>query len=58
MPCKLKKVIYGLKENPQDWFVKFYVVVIGISFQLCYYDHSSLSDELPLVLLFLRMTFD
>ena len=30
--CKLKKVIYGLKQSPKAWFEKFSMVISGIGF--------------------------
>jgi len=38
--CRLKKVIYGLKQSPRAWFEKFSMVISGIKFARCHSDHS------------------
>ena len=38
--CKLKKVIYGLKQSQRAWFNKFSKVAMQFGFQRCNSDHS------------------
>ena len=38
--CRLRKVIYGLKQSPRAWFEKFSMVISGIGFACCHSDHS------------------
>jgi len=38
--CPLKKVIYGLKQNPKAWFEKFSLTISSIEFRRCHSDHS------------------
>jgi len=38
--CRLKKVIYGLKQSPREWFEKFSITISGIGFHRCHSDHS------------------
>lgn len=38
--CKIKKVIYKLKQNPRVWFVIFSTIIVGAGFQRYHYDHS------------------
>ena len=40
MICKIKKVIYGLKQSPRAWFDKFNYSVTKEGFHKCYSDHS------------------
>ena len=40
MVCKLKKVIYGLKQSPQAWFDKLRCIITKVEFQKCYSHHS------------------
>ena len=38
--CRLKKVIYGLKQSPRAWFDKFSIVVAQYCLKRCVSDHS------------------
>jgi len=38
--CRLRKVIYGLKQSPRAWFEKFNMIISGIGFARCHSDHS------------------
>ena len=38
--CRLKKIIYRLKQSPRAWFEKFSITIFGIGFRLCRSDHS------------------
>jgi len=38
--CRLKKIIYGLKQSPRVWFEKFSLTISGISFCRWHSDHS------------------
>ena len=38
--CRLKKVIYGLKQSPRAWFEKFSLAIYGIGFRRYHSDHS------------------
>jgi hypothetical protein len=31
--CKLKKAMYGLKQEPQDWYVNIYGYLMSLSFR-------------------------
>ena len=33
--CRLRKVIYGLKQSPRAWFDKFSKVISNVGFQRC-----------------------
>ena len=47
MICKLKKAIYGLKQNPRAWFDKFSRIIFAVEFQECYSDHSVFIRKTP-----------
>jgi len=36
--CKLRETFYDLKEAPQDWFEKFYIVIGSLGF--CFSDYN------------------
>ena len=38
--CKLKKVIFGLKQNPHAWFTKFNKVIEQVGFRMSNANHS------------------
>lgn len=38
--CELKKSLYGLKQDPQDWYKKIDHFSINLEFKHCKYDHS------------------
>ena len=38
--CRLKKVIYGLKQSTRAWFEKFSITISGIDFHRYHSDHS------------------
>ena len=38
--CRLKTVIYGLKQSPKAWFEKFSITISGTDFHRCHSDHS------------------
>ena len=41
--CKLHKAIYGLKQSPRAWFVKFSEVVLKFGLRHCHSDHFMFS---------------
>jgi Reverse transcriptase (RNA-dependent DNA polymerase) len=38
--CKLKKLLYGLKQSPRAWFDRFRMVVCGMGYKHCSGDHT------------------
>ena len=48
--CRLKKAIYGLKQNPRAWFEKFSLTIFGIVFRRGHSDSLSSSDTQGLTL--------
>ena len=38
--CRLRKAIYGLKQNPMAWFEKFSITISGIGLHRYHSDHS------------------
>lgn len=38
--CKLKKVLYGLKQSPRAWFEKFRAAMIKNEYKQCQADHT------------------
>ena len=38
--CKLKKVLYGLKQSPRDWFGRLAKVMINVGYKQSHDDHT------------------
>ena len=38
--CKLKKILYGLKQVPRAWFKKFTFVIFSLGFVVSSYDYA------------------
>jgi len=38
--CRIKKVIYDLKQSPRAWFEKSNITISGIGFHRCHSNHS------------------
>lgn len=38
--CKLKKIIYDLKQDPRAWFKKFTTLITSIGFYSSDYDYA------------------
>jgi len=50
--CKLKKVLYDLKQAPHAWFEKFYFVISSLGFVLSSHDCTLLLSALIQVVSF------
>jgi hypothetical protein len=50
--CKLKKVLYDLKQAPHAWFEKFYVVISSLGFVSNSHDLTLLLSTLMQVISF------
>ena len=37
--CRLKKSLYGLKQDPRQWYLKFDKFMIEQGYDRCYFDH-------------------
>ena len=37
--CKLKKILYGLKEAPRQWYFKFDKFMTEQGYDRCHFDH-------------------
>ncbi|RDX88728.1 hypothetical protein CR513_29636, partial [Mucuna pruriens] len=45
--CKLKKVLYGLKQSPQTWFGRFSQVMISLRYKQSQCDHNLFIKHYP-----------
>ena len=53
--CRLKKSLYGLKQDPRQWYLKFDSFMIEQGYSRCHYDHcvyfKKLNDGSYIILL-------